>query len=79
MLTYYAYQLKFDTVEINYTYYRQPSARTLSAIAGKYPRVLSLLSRIKRRVNKLLNHPEKIVLGKKYQVRARCPSHLSLC
>ncbi len=37
MLTYYAYQLKFDTVEINYTYYRQPSARTLSAMARKVP------------------------------------------
>ena len=37
MLTYYAYQLKFDTVEINYTYYRQSSARTLSAMARKVP------------------------------------------
>ncbi len=37
MLTYYAYQLKFNTVEINYTYYRQPSARTLSAMARKVP------------------------------------------
>jgi len=37
MLTYYAYQLKFDTVEINYTYCRQPSARTLSAMARKVP------------------------------------------
>jgi len=38
MLTYYAYELKFNTVEINYTYYRQPSARTLSAMARKVPR-----------------------------------------
>ena len=38
--------------------------------------ITGLLSRIKRRVNNYLNHPEKIVLGKEYQVRARCPSHL---
>jgi len=38
--------------------------------------ITGLLSRIKRRVNSYLNHPEKIVLGKEYQVRARCPSHL---
>jgi len=37
--------------------------------------ITGLLPRIKRRVNRLLNHPEKIVLGKEYQVRARCPSH----
>lgn len=37
MLTYYAYELKFNTVEINYTYYRQPSARTLAAITRKVP------------------------------------------
>ncbi len=37
MLTYYTHELKFDTVEINYTYYRQPSARTLSAMLAKVP------------------------------------------
>jgi len=37
--------------------------------------ITGLLSRIKRRLNKLLNHPEKVVLGKEYQLRARCPSH----
>lgn len=37
MLTYYARELKFNTVEINYTYYRQPSARTLSAMLAKVP------------------------------------------
>ena len=37
MLTYYAYELKFNAVEINYTYYRQPSARTLTAITKKVP------------------------------------------
>jgi len=36
--------------------------------------ITHLLPRIKQRVNRLLNHPERIVLGKKYQVRARCPS-----
>lgn len=38
--------------------------------------ITGLLPRIKRRAGRLLNHPEKIVLGKEYQVRARCPSHL---
>lgn len=37
MLIYYAYQLKFDSVEINYTYYRQPSAQTLNAMLNKVP------------------------------------------
>lgn len=37
MLTYYARELKFNTVEINYTYYRQPSVRTLSAMLAKVP------------------------------------------
>ncbi|MCD6318662.1 transposase, partial [Candidatus Aerophobetes bacterium] len=37
--------------------------------------ITGLLPRIKRRVNNYLNHPEKIVLGKEYQVRARCPSY----
>jgi len=37
MLTYYAYELKFNTVEINYAYYRQPSARTLGAMLSKVP------------------------------------------
>jgi len=36
--------------------------------------ITGLLSRIKRRVNSYLNHPKEIVLGKEYQVRARCPS-----
>lgn len=36
--------------------------------------ITGLLSRIKRRVNSYLNHPEKIALRKEYQVRARCPS-----
>jgi len=36
--------------------------------------ITGLLSRIKRRVNSYLNYPEKIALGKEYQVRARCPS-----
>lgn len=35
MLSYYARE--FDTVEINYTYYRMPAARTLAAMAGKVP------------------------------------------
>lgn len=38
--------------------------------------ITGLLSRIKRRVNRFLNYPEKIVLGKEYQVRERCSSHL---
>jgi len=38
--------------------------------------ITGLLPRIKRRAGSYLNHPEKIVLGKEYQVRARCPSHL---
>ncbi|MEA1964581.1 MAG: transposase [Candidatus Aerophobetes bacterium] len=38
--------------------------------------ITGLLPRIKRRVSSYLNHPEKIVLGKEYQVRARCPSRL---
>lgn len=38
--------------------------------------ITGLLPRIKRRAGRLLNHPEKIVLGKEYQMRARCPSHL---
>ncbi len=37
MLTYYAHELKFNTVEVNYTYYRQPSARTLGAMLTKVP------------------------------------------
>lgn len=37
MLIYYAYQLKFNSVEINYTYYRQPSAQTLNAMLNKVP------------------------------------------
>jgi len=37
--------------------------------------IAGLLSRIKRRVNNFLNHHEKIVSGKEYRVRARCPSH----
>ena len=36
--------------------------------------ITKLLSRIKRRVNRLLNDPKKIVIGKEYQLRARCPS-----
>lgn len=35
MLPFYAQS--FDTVEINYTYYRPPSARTLGAMAAKVP------------------------------------------
>jgi uncharacterized protein YecE (DUF72 family) len=35
MLPFYARE--FDTVEINYTYYRLPSARTLAAMAAKVP------------------------------------------
>jgi hypothetical protein len=38
--------------------------------------ITSLLPRIKRRAGRFLNHPDKIILGKEYQVRARCPSHL---
>lgn len=37
MLTYYAYELKFSTVEINFTYYRQPNAYTLKAMTRKVP------------------------------------------
>lgn len=37
MLIYYARQLKFNSVEINYTYYRQPSAQTLNAMLNKAP------------------------------------------
>lgn len=36
--------------------------------------ITKLLSRIKKRVNRLLNDPKKIVIGKEYRVRARCPS-----
>lgn len=35
MLAFYAED--FDTVEINYTYYRMPVARTLAGLAGKVP------------------------------------------
>ena len=35
ILEYYAHQLKFDTVEINFTYYRQPSTKTLEAMTRK--------------------------------------------
>jgi len=38
MLTYYAYELKFNAVEINFTYYRQPNAYTLKAMVGKVPK-----------------------------------------
>jgi len=38
--------------------------------------ITGLLSRIKKRAGRLLNHPKEIVLGKEYQVRARCPSRL---
>lgn len=37
MLEYYAHKLGFDTVEINFTYYRQPSPRTLWQMARKVP------------------------------------------
>jgi len=40
--------------------------------------ITGLLSRIKRRVNSYLNHPEKIVLRKEYQVRARWSEPLKL-
>jgi len=36
MLAFYATQ--FDTVEVNFTYYRLPTARTMAAMAGKTPR-----------------------------------------
>jgi uncharacterized protein YecE (DUF72 family) len=35
MLSYYEREIGFDTVEINYTYYRQPNARTLDAMSRK--------------------------------------------
>jgi uncharacterized protein YecE (DUF72 family) len=35
MLPYYEQEMGFDTVEINFTYYRQPTARTLDAMSRK--------------------------------------------
>lgn len=36
-LHFYAHDLGFNTTEINYTYYRMPAARTLTAMAKKVP------------------------------------------
>lgn len=35
MLSYYEQSLGFPTVEVNYTYYRQPAARTMAGMAAK--------------------------------------------
>jgi len=37
MLSYYINEFKFNTVEINYTYYHQPSAKTMASLAQKTP------------------------------------------
>lgn len=37
MFPYYVNQFRFNTVEINYTYYRQPSARAFASLVNKSP------------------------------------------
>ena len=38
MFAYYVNQFRFKTVEINYTYYRQPSAKSTESLAKKSPK-----------------------------------------
>jgi uncharacterized protein YecE (DUF72 family) len=37
MFSYYVDQFRFNTVEMNYTYYRQPSAKSMETLAKKSP------------------------------------------
>lgn len=37
MLSYYIHHWKLNTVEINYTYYRPPTSRTMASLAAKTP------------------------------------------
>lgn len=48
MLSYYAYTLKFDTVEINFTYYTLPNPGHMEIMSDKVPEAEKMGSKVQK-------------------------------